>query len=187
MTYSPNPDGQPLLNGKRETIFARLVESGLDTERLDTAEYGKFADYAEEKSGSQIVRPFHPTHGKILSNLSDQILHIYVTNGLGWTAFVDNRPIASAGIVIMAPGMGHCWGMISDEARRFPVLLHKNVKKHLEEIIKEYSLRRVDYIVDPIKPTAITWAKRLGFEFEGEMRAFYVDGHSAHMYARVNL
>lgn len=133
-----------------------------------------------------MIVPFHMKHGRTLSTQPDFVLEMYQQNGVGYTALVDNEPIAASGIMLTGNGNGSAWGMITDRARSMPFMLHRAVIPRLYDVIARHQLRRVDYIVDSWKPTAMAWAKRLGFTFEGEMRAFYPDGHSAYLFAWIH-
>jgi hypothetical protein len=133
---------------------------------------------------TQIVT-FHVEHGLRLSTLPLQILNAYITMGPCFTALLNNVPIAAAGVMLTGTGLGSAWGMISDQAKTMPFMLHRAVKRTLEKIIATHQLRRVDFIADAYSPTAIHWAKRLGFRYEAKMRAFYPDGHPALLFARI--
>jgi len=119
-----------------------------------------------------------------LSDLPDKILDMYLKQGEGYTALLNGEPIAACGVMLTGTGMGSAWGLITDKARRMPILLHKNVSRVLRNIIARHELRRVDMIVDCENQAAIDWAERLGFEYEGRMKNFYADGRSAFFMAR---
>jgi hypothetical protein len=135
--------------------------------------------------GTQIVT-FAIWHGYALNaTLPSYILDAYQNWGEGYTAMFHGKPIAAAGVIFNGTGLASAWGMISDEAKTMPFMLHRTAKRLLETAIKTHHLRRIDFIADPYKPTAVHWAKRLGFTYECKMRAFYPDGHEALLFARI--
>jgi hypothetical protein len=135
--------------------------------------------------GIKIVT-FEVWHGLMLMpTLPLKILHCYADMGEGYTAMLEGKPIAASGVIFTGTGLGAAWGMISDEAKTMPFMLHRETKRRLQAVIERQHLRRIDFIADAYKPTAIHWAKRLGFVYECKMRAFYPDGHPALLFARI--
>lgn len=130
---------------------------------------------------------FAVEHGrKLAPQIPDAMLFMYATQGQGYTALENGEPIASSGLVLSGNGLGHAWGFITDRAKAMPFMLHRQVSRRLCEVIDRNKLRRVDYVADLYRPTAIAWAKRLGFHYEGKMEAFYDDGHPALLYAWIH-
>jgi hypothetical protein len=140
----------------------------------------------------QVLRPeqrieivkFSVKHGRMLSTLPDNVLRAYATSGEAFTALLDGEPIAAGGVMIVQPGMGSGWGLITARSREMPFMLHRAVKRRLSDVIARNRLRRVDVVVHCENEAAIDWAERLGFEYEGRMKNFYADGKSAFFMAR---
>lgn len=81
------------------------------------------------------------------------------------TALVDGRVIGIGGLVQL-PGGGHAAAVLmADEARRYPVAIHR---AGLEAIamFKRLKLTRVVAQADPHNPAAERWLIRLGFVAE---------------------
>ena len=123
-------------------------------------------------------------HMKQLSNLPEHMMTIYLTMGPAYALMENDAPIAAAGVILGQPGLGSAWAMIPPAIRKRPFTLHRATLRALSMIIADHNLRRVDYIIDPQDEIAAKWAARLGFEYEGTLRAFFFD-HDAWLCAWV--
>lgn len=101
--------------------------------------------------------------------------------GGGYTALVDERVIACAGIVEQWRGRGLAWALIAEDAGRHFVRVTRAVHRALEMA----QFRRVECHVDCEFGAAIRWAEMLGFEVESKMRAFTPEGRDSFMFVRV--
>lgn len=102
--------------------------------------------------------------------------------GVAWTALDDNAtPIACAGIVELHPHRGMAWALLSEQALREFKLIHRVVR----DVVTAAPWRRIEMTVDAKHDRAMEWAKRLGFEREGLMRAYAPDGRDCYLYAKV--
>jgi hypothetical protein len=171
----------------------QLRQIGSVRDNVKTAENTALQVLRSEESASWAITirkaDFH--HVKLLNeilraNVPDFVLSMYCMTGKAYIAMENDEPIAAAGVILAQPGLGSAWGMITDRAKQMPFMLHRAVSRALWNIIQDNRLRRVDYIVDPLKPTAVHWARRLGFEYEAKMKAFYPDGRPALLYAWIH-
>lgn len=113
-----------------------------------------------------------------------EVAEVYEKHAFGFTA-MNGKPLAAAGIILTGPGRAEAWGLIGDEAKTMPFMLHRHVKRILARLMEEKGIRRVSMIVDPRNMRAAPWAVSLGFRYEGRLRAFNEDGSDALLYARV--
>ena len=89
--------------------------------------------------------------------------------------------IACAGVFLYWPERAQAWSVLSADVGQYIMSVHRAVAKFLAA----YQCRRVEIHVDPRNPLAVRWATRLGFQYEGTMRAFTPGGHAMDLYARV--
>lgn len=103
-----------------------------------------------------------------------------VEAGPCYTVRRDGRIICCAGVVNLWTGRASAWALLSWDAGKSMMGLHREVLKFLDRC----EIRRVEAYVYPGFEPGHRWARMLGFEFEGLMRAFGHDGGDMAMYAR---
>lgn len=113
---------------------------------------------------------FSPQYGRALEDA-----------GGGWTALVDGRPIACAGLAEQWQGRALAWALLANDIRPHFVAVTRAVKRALD--LSDY--RRIEAQVDAEFGQGIRWAQMLGFEIEAKLRAFTPEGRDAFMYARI--
>lgn len=97
-------------------------------------------------------------------------------------ALVDgDEVLACAGLSVQWEGRAVGWALVSGNAGRRMVELHKAVRRALEL----HPFRRVETTVYAGFDAGHRWARMLGFEREGCMRAFAPGGEDCDLYARV--
>lgn len=102
--------------------------------------------------------------------------------GGSYTAIVDGRPIACAGIVEQWAHRGLAWALLGEESGQHFVAITRAVKRMLA--IAHY--HRIEMHVNAEFPQAMRWAEMLGFEVESKMALFTPEGADAFMYVRLN-
>lgn len=103
-------------------------------------------------------------------------------NGMVWVGEDEKGDImAIAGFVPIWEGRALVWAMLSQDAGKHFIKIHKAVKKALVEC----PFRRVEATVDIGFKAGHRWMKMLGFKPEGYMRAYTPDGKDQMLYARV--
>lgn len=104
-----------------------------------------------------------------------------VRAGPAFAAVQDDTVLGCGGSVEMYPTRAQIWSLISANAGRHMLGIHRAVEGYL----KQMPHRRVEaQVVAGFEPGA-RWLKRLGFEFEGTMRAYAFNGSDCWLYARV--
>lgn len=139
-----------------------------------------------------IVLPFEPEHLDRLELQSAQLgiqpifddpryaLSLQKA-GPAFSAEVDGEIIAALGIIPQWQNRAIAWGLIGKKARRHLLAVHRAVDRFL--VMSEY--RRIETSVATNFAEGHRWARMLGFEREGTMRAYTPDGFDCDLYARV--
>ena len=76
------------------------------------------------------------------------------------------------------------WALISEEATKWPLSLHRFAKILLKYAFKTFHIHRAQMSVRCDFATGWRWAKVLGFECEGIMKRYGQDGSNYWMFAR---
>lgn len=124
----------------------------------------------QPRQGAFFYDDYSPEHGRLLEQ-----------HGEGYTAIVDGRPVACAGMVDQWRGRALAWALIGADAGPHFVRITRAVRRALD--MAEW--RRIEMQVDAEHGEAIRWARMLGFEVESKMRAFLPDGRDAFMFVRI--
>ena len=103
-----------------------------------------------------------------------------VDAGPCYTVRQDGKIIYCAGVVELWQGRASAWALLSGEAGRSMIGLHRMVKDFLDNC----GIRRVEAYVYPDFEPGHRWARMLGFEQEGLMKAFQ-QGADMVMYSRI--
>lgn len=101
--------------------------------------------------------------------------------GYAWTAEVDDRVLAVAGLLPQWENRALAWALISESAGTHFAAIHKAVHR----FISAAKFRRIEATVDVGFKQGCRWIELLGFEIEGYMRAYRPDGADMLLYARV--
>lgn len=105
---------------------------------------------------------------------------------VGYTLLWNDEVIAVGGVHLMWFGVGEAWLLVSPEAMKRPIALARYTKRLLRDIMSETQVRRVQASVHVDDNRAYLFAEWLGFENEGIMRKFGVDGDDYTRLARVS-
>lgn len=101
--------------------------------------------------------------------------------GGGFTAFEGSTVLAAAGIVTLWPGRGQVWALITPAMRARAIVIHRAVYR----AVQRYTGARLECIIDPEFSASVAWARRLGFQYEGTMPKYGIDGRTMDMYVRI--
>ncbi|NJB68532.1 hypothetical protein GGQ74_002205 [Desulfobaculum xiamenense] len=110
---------------------------------------------------------------------------VYAAGGPAFTGLVDGRPVACAGIVLGAPGVGDGWALTGVEVPHFALSFCRAFSRMLPALMAEWHLVRVQALVLEEHATSRRWLERLGFECEGLLRRFS-GGRNYYIYARLS-
>lgn len=130
-----------------------------------------------------IVEAFRPFHVDLLRAQGVQqaqlgeISHVpatYETVLPGLTAREGDRIVMCGGITHYAPQRGICWALVSQDAGRHMLFLTRAVRR----FIGTYPWRRLEATVEETFAPGCRWVELLGFEFEGRMRGYGMNGET---------
>ena len=138
-----------------------------------------------------IVRPWQKGDTeRILLQPSQEPLRDYIqqvdlgglsAEGLAMVGEVDSEILIIAGLAPQWQGRAIAWVMLSRNARRQFVTIHRAVR----DFLINSGVRRIEATVDIGFEQGHRWMKMLGFEPEGYMKGFRPDGGDQILYARV--
>ena len=99
-------------------------------------------------------------------------------DGPAFTAWQAQTLVGCAGVMIPWSGLGYAWAVVTDAARQSPRAIHRATREHLDQIIREHGLRRVEASVQADVPRNVKWARALGFDVESEMKGWGPKGET---------
>lgn len=102
-------------------------------------------------------------------------------NSYAYSLIDGDEVLCCAGIMPIWNGRAMAWALMSKNAGRKFIEIHKNVSAALR-LCPE---RRVEMAVDSEFPEGKRWARMLGMTYEGKMKAYSPDGRDCDLYARV--
>jgi hypothetical protein len=79
-----------------------------------------------------------------------------------WTGLVDGRIIAIGGVAYLPHGVAALFMHSTDEARRYPVALHK-AGRRMVDMVRASGATRIRAMPQPDIERAAAWLERLGF------------------------
>lgn len=107
--------------------------------------------------------------------------------GASYAAVGDSGKVYGIGGVFPTHhGTGHVWMCLTDDLKGYGLWCAKAFKAQLKVIMDYYGLWRVQGDVLASRPEWLRWAKIMGFEEEGVMRKYGVNGQDFIRVAKVN-
>ena len=103
---------------------------------------------------------------------------------MSWTARIDNKVIASAGLVPLWPGVAEAWMIPGADTGRHAIAVGRELRRRLGSVMRDRGLNRVQANIHHEFERATRLAEWLGFKNEGLMRRFGVEGADYFRYAR---
>ena len=142
-----------------------------------------------------IVEPFRPYHIELLmaQGVQEGQLRQVSQVPAGWgsvgtipgsalTAMDGERILLCGGVMpTMRPKIGVLWAVLSAEAGSHMLWLHRATQR----FISIAPPRRLEATVEKGFPQGCRWLELLGFEFEGPLRSYGLDGEDHVRYARI--
>jgi len=105
--------------------------------------------------------------------------------GMSWSAEVDGRIVASAGLVPLWKGVAEAWMISSDDVGRHQIKVARQIRTMFDDVMWQRGIYRAQANIHHKFEKAIRLAEWLGFEREGLMRRFGVEGADYFRYAKV--
>ena len=97
---------------------------------------------------------------------------------------VDGDTVLGCGGVLIEGRVGTAWAVLSDEIRARPVVLHRQVKRMLNQIVTEYQLEQVLATVYEEFSAGRRWMGRLGFREEETLTDYMGTGPTYRRFVR---
>jgi len=101
--------------------------------------------------------------------------------GDAFTALADGRLIGCIGVIKPWSMRQQAWAILAQDIRPYFLQLHMQVRRWL----KYHGQGRVEAAVDCGFAQGVRWAEMLGFEREGIMKSYTMEGRDCFLYARV--
>lgn len=103
--------------------------------------------------------------------------------GHAWTAMVNDKTMACAGVVELWPGRAFAWALIDKDAGRHMIGITRAVKNTLAWL----PYRRIEMAVIAGFDEGMRWAEMLGFKLETPepMPLYFPGGESAYQFSKV--
>ena len=103
--------------------------------------------------------------------------------GLGFTAFVNGRPICAGGVVLLRQGVGEAWALTTPLVEAHRLVVARFAMVGLPAIVKALELHRVQVSVQRCHHASQRLVERLGFTREGLLRCYGSNGEDYVLYA----
>lgn len=98
---------------------------------------------------------------------------------------VDGDTVLGCAGVLIEGRVGTAWAVLSDEIRARPVVLHRQVKRMLNQIVMEYQLEQILATVYEEFSAGRRWMERLGFRrLEGVLTDYLGTGLTYRRFVR---
>ena len=124
------------------------------------------ADYYKVKDGKPDAKLF-------LGVNEEEVARSYSARGVAFTGVVDGEILACAGVVILWPGMGEAWALVTPRIKDHKFFFHRTTLQYLDLIAQENHLDRIQANVQKDFGAGHRWAMSLGFRPEGDMLMFF--------------
>lgn len=105
--------------------------------------------------------------------------------GLSWSVEVDGTIAASAGLVPLWAGVCEAWMIAGDDVAKHRIKVSRKMRTMLGDVMRQQGFYRAQANIHHKFERAIRLAEWLGFENEGLMRRFGVEGADYFRYAKV--
>ena len=118
------------------------------------------------------VRPFQVADARQIINRDapdqDPVFTMQQADaGPAFTAWVNDRPIGCAGVVLAWPGVGMAWMTVSQDIAEHGLWLTRITRAFLRDIIRANRLHRLEAVVLEENTRNQHWLSVLGFAYEG--------------------
>lgn len=111
-----------------------------------------------------------------------KLLHKY---GPAYTGIHNGEIVGIAGVVLFWKRVGEVWLVGSNKLTECKLSFHKSVIRGLSMVASGLGMHRMQGIV-PIKyPNNIKWLEKIGFEYEGMLEKYGVDGSDCVIMKRI--
>jgi len=138
-----------------------------------------------------ILRQFERAHAEQSMGGAEPIPHFFQyvqqmrVQGLSWSMEIDGTIVASAGLVPLWAGVAEAWMIAGDDLGKHRIKASRKIRIMLDDEMRQQEFYRAQSNIHCGFERAIRLAEWLGFENEGLMRRFGIEGADYFRYARV--
>jgi len=146
--------------------------------------------HVAERVGHYHVEPYREWHyleatkGLYAWQDAHKTARLYGDRGPAWTLFLGDQILATAGVVVIHPGLGEAWAVLTDAGRAHPLRVVRAIARRLTAIIEAERLRRCQAHVVQAHAPAVRLLLLLGFAVETPLRAYGPNGEDFLMMVR---
>lgn len=143
------------------------------------------------------IRPFQPDDvmridarepdRSIAAGLPDllALAKLQVTLGPAFTGFLNDTPIACAGLNIVWSGVAEGWVFSGKLVNSYPLFFHRSIARELNRLIVAHKLHRVQVHIPESHVVSCRWIQRLGFHFEAALPKYGQNSETYLCYSRI--
>jgi hypothetical protein len=102
-----------------------------------------------------------------------------------WTGMYRGTPVLCFGLRILGPGVAEAWMLPGKDIGNHAISLGRGGRKIFQHYLESGAFRRIQIAVEEDNAIAFRFARWLGFEVEGIMRRFAVNGGNYIMMSRI--
>lgn len=115
-----------------------------------------------------------PAQARQVSHVPSTYASVQKPPGIALTAFDGRRVVLCGGIIPARPNVGVLWALLAADAGRHMVWLHRATRRVLEL----QAWQRIEADVEAGFPAGCRWLELLGFQYEGEMPKYGLNGET---------
>jgi len=116
-----------------------------------------------------------------LNGMSDEILRIMEGFSFNYCVFKNEMPVGAFGVVPVTDKRGMAWALLAGNLGCDMLFVYKNMKALLDN---QKTFSRIEMTADSSFIPAVKFAEMLGFQKEGLLRKYGLDGSDHYMFAR---
>lgn len=138
--------------------------------------------------GKITVTDYKPEHLELLKGLSGKRHEGEFPAEVKTRAFtlmIEDRPLAVIGFLFPQTHIAELWAFVSEEVKTVPIGFTKTCVKIIRYYVEQFQPKRMQCYVRHDRIDAHHWAQYLGFEKEGIVRHYGVDGTDYYLYGKV--
>ena len=98
----------------------------------------------------------------------------------------DEEILAVGGAHILWPGVAEAWGLVSPSGKKHGRLFARYAKRRFEGMLKENDIKRMQAPIHATDESGMRFVEWLGFEKEGLMRKYGLQGEDYVRVARIS-
>jgi len=117
----------------------------------------------------------------------DLVKTIRNAENIGVTYVIDDKPIASGGVIPMWEGVGTSWMACSKDYKNYAVSVGRYMLDTISSAFDIFDLRRIQATCDEKDEESIKFHEWAGYEKEGILKRYGIDGSNHIMFAKVKV